>query len=48
LWDTIWAWLAVQPAMVQVMAGVAALAVAYFLWVVLRVIMAALYAVFFR
>ncbi len=46
--DTAVAWAAAQPLIVQIGLGIALLAVAYFLYVLIATTLAALYAAFFR
>ncbi len=48
LWDTALAWAMAQPVPIQIVLGIALLAVAYFLYIVLATTIAALYAAFFR
>ncbi len=48
LLDTTVAWAAAQPPIVQVGLGIALLAVAYFLYVVIAITLTAFYAAFFR
>ena len=48
LWDTGFAWAMAQPVLIQIALGIALLAVAYFLYVVIATTIAAFYATFFR
>ena len=48
LWDTAFAWAMAQPVLIQVALGIALLAVAYFIYVIIATTLAALYATFFR
>ena len=48
LWDTAFAWAMAQPILIQIALGIALLAVAYFLYVMIATTIAAFYATFFR
>ncbi len=48
LWDTTFAWAMAQPILIQIALGIALLAVAYFLYVMIATTIAAFYATFFR
>ena len=48
LWDKAFAWAVAQPVLIQIALGIALLAIAYFLYVVIATALAAFYATFFR